>query len=228
MKFHTFYTDNILEEVVSAHRRCCVHLGVNVKYHKEKYTNFDEIYVRHGDIMTSVLESANEDEVVCFLDVDCIPHNYNVLLEAYTYAKDNCSFVGNAQNISHLISRNNLYAAASTLMIHKRCWLELGSPSITWFMKDGLHIDTAQYLTMRANDLGFSYRLMYPIGYDDYPVYQLGGYGNYGRGTLYPGTYHWIRMSDFAVHAPKIWSERVSQVLSDQPLVPNHRSIFYS
>ncbi len=227
MKFHTFYTDTISSQIVEDHKSCCNHIGIDVKYHQKPFTTYDEVYTEHGNIMTSVLKNAEPNEVVCFLDIDCLPHNLDVLKTAYHYAKDNQSFVGNAQNISHTPLRNRLYAAPSMLMIHRECWVQLGSPSLSWFIQNQQQIDTAQILTLRADEIGYTYRLMYPIGYDETPEYQLSGYGVYGRGTLYPATYHWFRMSDFKNSIPEIWSQRVNNILTNQSIQSNYSSCFY-
>lgn len=227
MKFHTFYTNTISNQIVKDHLNCCTHLGIDVEYHQKPFTTYDEVYSEHGNIMTSVLENAESNEVVCFLDIDCLPHNKQVILNAYRYAKETQSFVGNAQNISHTPLRNRLYAAASMLMIHRECWLKLGSPRLSWFVQNGQQVDTAQILTLRADEIGHSYRLMYPIGYDETPEYQLSGYGVYGRGTLYSATYHWFRISDFKNSIPKLWTQRVNNILTDQTIKSNYSSCFY-
>lgn len=178
--------------------------------------------------MTSVLHEAKSDEVVRFLDIDCIPYDINVLKRVDEFCEGVKTFAGNAQNVSHLKNRNNLYAAASMLMVHKERWVQMGSPFLTWYM-DGRcnQIDTAQRLTLIADEWGLPYRLLYPIGYDSQPEWILGSFGVYGRGTKYPGTWHYGRISDFAHDVPELWSKRVDDVMSGADIVPSKMSQFY-
>jgi hypothetical protein len=124
--------------------------------------------------------------------------------------------------------RNHVYAGASTLMIHKECWEHLGSPSMSCvFENDLTQIDTAQLLTLRADQCGFPYRLFYPIGYDGPEEYELSGYGKYGRGTLYPATYHFFALTECLDNIPDLWTKRVENILNDQKIIPNYYSSFY-
>lgn len=224
MKFYSYYTEN-LSHIYEDHKKCCDKLGLEVVYYKDKcYTDYDEVYSAHGNFMTSVMK---QEEIACFLDIDCLPHHKNNIIKSYEWVKENQSFIGNAQNISHTSMRNRIYAAASFLIIHKNAWKQLGSPSLSWFIQNNIQIDTAQILSLRADEIGFPYRLMYPIGYDGNNHRALGSYGNYGTGTLYPATYHYFRMSDFTETIPNLWKTRVNNILDNQKIIPNYSSCFY-
>jgi len=224
MRFHTFYTNNLPEKLIEDHKKVCNHIGIEVEYHSEEFTDYDGVYTAHGKFMTSVME---QEEVACFLDIDCLPHNKELLEKAYSCAVENQSFVGNAQNISHTQMRNHIYAAASCLIVAKDAWNTLGNPDFSWFMQNGVQIDTAQLLTLRADQIGMSYQLMYPIGYDDKEEYKLSGYGMYGTGTLYPATWHYFRISKFKDLIPDLWTTRVNNILEDQKIIPHYSSRFY-
>jgi len=228
MKFHTFYTDNFPEKIVEQHSNCCNRLKIAVEYHKVPYAlQFLTRYKQHGELMNWLLSNSNED-VVCFLDLDCLPHDKNTLQQAFEWVSDNHSFCGNAQNVSHINMRNHVYAAASMLMIHKKAWNYLGNPSLSCVFENELtQIDTAQLLTLKADQLGFPYQLMYPIGYDGPDEYKLAGYGMYGTGTLYPGTYHLFALSENVKDIPEIWNQRVSNILNSEKIIPKHSSIYY-
>lgn len=228
MRFHTFYTDNIPNSLVNQHFECCKLFEIEVIYHKVKYdSNFLNIYRQHGEVMNWLLETSTE-EVVCFLDLDCLPHNKKALKNAYKWVKENKSFCGNAQNVSHTEMRNHIYAAASNLMVHKEAWIKLQKPNMCCVFENGFtRIDTAQLLTLRADQSGFLYQLFYPIGYDGPEEYQLSGYGKYGRGTLYPGTYHFFALSECLNPIPNLWEERVNNILNNQKIISHHSSCFY-
>ena len=226
MRFHTFCTENIPNQILEDHKKCCDKLGLEVVYHKEKfYDDYNAVYTAHGNFMTSILEE--EKDTACFLDIDCLPHKKEVLEKAYNWAKNNKSFVGHAQNISHTNMRNHIYAAASCLFVNKSAWQSLGSPSLSWFVQDDNQIDTAQILTLRANQIGMEYQLMYPYGWDEGEGYKLSGYGMYGTGTWYPGAWHYFRISKFKEEIPELWSNRVEDFLNDHSTSPNYLSSFY-
>ena len=225
MKFHTFYTKNLPEQLISDHQKICDKLELEVQYHiEDAIDDYNTLYTAHGKFMTSMMQ---QEQVACFLDIDCIPHNKKIIQNSYDWAIKNKSFVGNAQNISHTQMRNRLYAAASFLIVTQDAWNTLGNPDLSWFVQDGIQIDTAQILSLRADEIGFPYQLMYPIGYDGDNHRMLGSYGNYGTGTLYPATWHYFRISEFKHSLPDLWTKRINNVLNQQKIIPNHSSCFY-
>jgi hypothetical protein len=225
MRFHTFYTNNLPKKLLEDHQKVCNHIGIDVDYHIENpIEDYNSVYTAHGKFMTSVMQ---QEEVACFLDIDCLPHNLKYIEQAYEWAVKNNSFVGNAQNISHTQMKNRLYAAASFLIVTQGSWKTLGSPDLTWFMQNNDQVDTAQILTLRADEIGLPYQLMYPVGYDGDNHRSLGGYGQYGTGTLYPATYHYFRISEFQNQLPDLWTKRVNNILNNQKIIPNHSSCFY-
>ena len=225
MKFYTFYTDNLSSQIVEDHQAVCNHLDIQVEYHKHPYEeDYDKIYREHGNFMTSVMK---QEEIACFLDIDCLPHHKKNIEKSYEWVKENKFFAGNAQNISHTSMRNRIYAAASCLMVHQNAWKTLGEPELCWFFQNNIQVDTAQILSLRADEIGMPYQLMYPIGYDGNNHRALGSYGNYGTGTLYPATYHYFRISDFTETIPDLWKSRVNNILNNQKIIPNHSSCYY-
>lgn len=225
MKFHSFYTKNLPDQLLSDHKKVCEYVGINVEYCiQDAMDNYDELYSAHGQFMTNVMD---HEDVACFLDIDCLPHNFKNIRKAYDWAVENKSFVGNAQNISHTEMRNHAYAAASFLIVTKDAWNNLGCPDLEWFMQEKTQVDTAQILSLRADQIGMPYRLMYPIGFDGPERYELAGYGSYGTGTLYPATWHYFRISRFKNHIPELWSDRVDKILKDQKINPNYSSCYY-
>ncbi len=228
MRFLSFYTSDMPKTIVADHTLCCKKNGINIDYHVEPATDdYDKIYAAHGDFMTNAVENSTDD-VICFLDLDCLPHNKQILKDAYLWVKENKSFIGNAQNISHTIMRNRIYAAASMLIISKDAWINLGKPSFSWHRDElGRQIDTAQLVTLRADDIGMPYKLMFPIGFDGHREWQLGAYGSYGKGTLYPATWHYFRISALKSDVPKLWTQRVNNILNGEEIIPNHPSLPY-
>jgi hypothetical protein len=230
MKFHVFYTKNLPKQLIEDHKKVCDKIGINVCYHVyEEIHDYDEMYFAHGDFMTSMM-SEESDDVVCFLDIDCLPHNKQILEWAYSWAKENVSFVGNAQNIFHKKLVNRHYAAASCLFVSKASYNILGKPHLAFFTQNECQIDTAQILSLRADEIGLPYHLMYPIGYDENEKgkpWVLSPYGLYGTGTLYPATWHYFRISKFKDQIPDLWNQRVNNILNNQKIIPNYSSSYY-
>lgn len=225
MKFHTFYTKNLPEQLILDHQKICDKLELKVQYHiEDAIDDYNTLYTAHGKFMTSVMQ---QEQVACFLDIDCIPHNKKIIQNSYDWAIKNKSFVGNAQNISHTQMRNRLYAAASFLIVTQDAWNTLGRPDLSWFIQDEIQIDTAQILSLRADEIGMPYQLMYPIGYDGDNHRMLGSYGMYGTGTLYPATWHYFRISEFKDNLPDLWTRRINSVFNQEQIIPNHLSCFY-
>jgi hypothetical protein len=185
-----------------------------------------------GSILIPVFGVGRGQEVALvienFYKKGLIGEKNKILLEkAYDWAVDNNSFVGNAQNISHTQMRNHIFASQSCLIITKNAWNALGSPDFSWFIQNGMQIDTSQIITLRADQIGMSYQLMYPIGYDEDNHRSLGGYGMYGTGTLYPATWHYFRISELKKEIPELWTKRVNNILNNQKIIPHYSSCFY-
>lgn len=229
MIFNVFYTSDLPKFVLQDHKACCEKIGISAKYHEHQPSNdFNLIYKAHGNLINQLLENATDNEIVCMLDIDCLPYSLYDLRTAYNWVSENESFIGNAQNISHTIRRNRIYAAASMLMIHKKAWLKLGKPDLS-FSKIGNEdtlIDTAQNISLIADEVGYQYRTLLPIGHDDYRYsWQLGSICSYGRGTTYPGTWHFFRISDLKNDTPEIWKKRVNEILQEEKITPRYSSL---
>lgn len=229
MLFNVFYTSDLPEFVLKDHKACCEKIGISVRYHEHQPSNdFALIYKAHGNLINQLLENAKDTEIICMLDIDCLPHSLQDLKTAYNWARENESFIGNAQNIAHTIRRNRIFAAASMLMIHKKAWIKLGKPDLSYSMEgsDETLIDTAQNISLAADDAGYKYRVLLPLGHDDVTAsWQLGPICSYGRGTTYPGTWHFFRISDLKNNKPETWKRRVDEILHGKEISPLFSSL---
>jgi hypothetical protein len=223
MRFHTFITEDVPQELVGDHRAVCRALDIDVQYHiHPKTSDYNEVYTAHGAMMNTMMEEETE-EVVCFLDIDCLPWNPEVLEHCFDYAKSHYTFVGNAQNISHTHMRNRLYAAASTLFVSKQAWRNLGKTRLDWYMAGNTQVDTAQALSLVADEIGYEYKLLYPLGSDEIS-WPLGNFGHYGKGTVYPGSYHYFQLGRPSEEPlPELWKSRVKSIIAGERIVPAHK-----
>ena len=50
-----------------------------------------------------------------------------------------------------------------------------------------------------------------------------------GKGTLYPGSWHYFRISDFIgkEQLPELWNRRVNDIISGKGIESNYSSKFY-
>lgn len=230
MKFHVFHTDNVPthewgEKIIGDQKKVADHLGIEIEYIIAPYTDYRNAAYDHGRMMTEVI--SDSEGVVCFLDLDCLPHDVETLKTIYDWVEENESFAGNAQNISHIPEvREKIYAAPSMLMVHRNAWLKLGSPDMAQVHRpqdDAVYIDTAQQLTLNAKEHGLQHATLMPLGCDyvrwvtpipGEPDFALGG------GTKYPGSWHYFQGS-INVMDYKLWDMRVNDILSDQPITPH-------
>lgn len=243
LNFHVFHTDDCPAQILADQQACVEKHGFTATYHCASNDGYEASYVQHGRFIEDVLNDAAADEVVCILDLDCLPTNREMLQEAYEWALVNQSFVGNAQCVGHNFLRNTIYAAPSMLMVHKQAWERLGRPTMSRIPVSSMHhlfarnpelkasddahqvnIDTAQLLSIYADRVGFPYRKLLPIGYDENPSnglgdgsrpWALGPYGHFGVGTHYPGSWHYFRITRaFNGQTPNLWMERVREIVS--------------
>ncbi len=98
------------------------------------------------------------------LDIDCLTYSLSDLKIAYNWVDENESLIGNDQNISHIISKNRIFAAASLLMLHKKSWIKLVKPDLPYSMNgsDEILIDATQNISLAADDVGYQYRVYCP------------------------------------------------------------------
>ena len=169
IKFNVFVTDDLHPAIPEKLDEVSKKIGVEIEHHvfHTKGKTLDDVHEAHGKVLTELLARAGRDDVVCFLDVDCLPYSLKELEDCYEWVLENKSFIGNAQNISHTSKRNRVYAAPSMMMVHKQSWLDLKSPSLACHKNgednDSL-IDTAQLLTNRAIETGFEFKILLPLG----------------------------------------------------------------
>lgn len=177
---HTLVWNNSVNStVIDSHQRINKYFNLNINYH---YIN-----ISHGIWIDNILKESTDD-VVGFLDIDCIPVNQNIVPLTQEYVFKHKTFLGIAQASNHFNSENtyHIFAAPAFFFIYREKWHELGCPSFT----ERGDCDIAQFVTRKAENLGLQYRCLYPTHYD-IQRWRLGNYGFFGIGTYYNGgIYH--------------------------------------
>lgn len=182
MKFeiHTLHWDNTDSRIVDSHKKVMEHFKLPVNYYGNNFL--------HGKWMDQVCSFSAAD-VICFLDADCVPINFDKFIECIRYVQRNKTFLGIAQASNHIHPKSHTYAAPPFFAVHKECWSKV-STSFTETPRG----DVAEEFSYVAEAKGIRYRCLYPTTFEREPVegvWPLGNYGYYGVGTTFDNTvYH--------------------------------------
>lgn len=135
----------------------------------------------HHVWIEATLAALAADDVVLFLDIDCIPLDRAVVARAFAAAEAG-RIVGLAQAANHL-DAGFIYAAPSFLALARATWDALGRPS---FAADS-RFDVGARLTASAEAAGVAVDLLWP-SFTLVPRWPLATRGCYGIGTFYEGS----------------------------------------
>lgn len=128
--------------------------------------------------------SANQADIVGFLDSDCVPISARAIPDAIEYVTRHETFLGTAQASNHIPPRTHIYASPAFLFVTRSVYERLNRPSFAETSRS----DVGQEFTYRAEEAGIRYRAIYPTFYERYPVegiWRLGNYGFFGIGTVF-------------------------------------------
>lgn len=174
---NTLFWPNTDAGIVKAHSDVMKHLGIDVGYTIQEYP--------HGLWMNAVMEQTDAD-IVCFLDIDCVPTNINVFNDAVEWVAKHESFLGIAQVSNHIKPCSHIFAAPAFLMVHRKAWEFLQRPSFSempW-------ADVAENFSYAAEMAGLKFKTLMPTHYYSRPENErwfLHSYGEYGIGTHFEG-----------------------------------------
>lgn len=177
VSIHSLYWDNAAD-LMTIHKEVMHHFGVNVNYH-----HYDG--VRHGQFCNEIMR-LDDSDIIGFMDIDCVPTNREVVDRFVNWAYVNDSFIGLAQSSNHIPPATHISAACTFFFITKNCYEYLGKPSFL----ENHRSDVSQELSHVADEMGKTYRAVYPICYDKAPPegkWRLNNYGYFGIGTYYTG-----------------------------------------
>jgi hypothetical protein len=178
MRVHTLAWPDVDTRMINAHESVMKHFGISATYYR--------VHMPHGEWMDKVCKDEFETgaEVVCFLEIDCVPTCETIMARAYRWTKDNRGILGIAQSANHL-DPCHIYAGPAFYMVHRDAWQKVGKT-----FSEQPTSDVAQEFTKVAERLGVRVRCIYPLNYL-YPAdegrWVLGNYGYFGRGTHYSG-----------------------------------------
>lgn len=181
IEFSTLYWENTPKRQMDAHRDVMHALDIPVNYYEET--------IPHGYWIDRVMKNSTSD-ILVFFDSDCVPIDYNNVMDCIRYVDKTRTFLGIAQVSNHISPKSHIYAAPAFFVIARECWENLGQPSFSETYRG----DVAEEVSYRAEERGVRYRCLYPSTFEREPaegVWPLGNFGYYGIGTTFENTvYH--------------------------------------
>ena len=201
MKFHTLAWPDVDKRITAAHQSVTQHLGVEVQYTFEA--------VDHGRWMNNAMMNS-PDEIIGFMDIDCVPTNRGVVLKASSYVEWTQSLVGLAQVSNHIAPAIHVFAAPAFFIIHRATWIRLGMPTF----EASAGADVAESVSYAAEGKALRYRVLYPTHYERAPhegAWHLGNYGSYGIGTVFHGGVYHLYQGRLGAHAD-LFAKRCNQI----------------
>jgi hypothetical protein len=175
ISLHSWATSIINPELILYHQEVFEKLNLPINYTCSDYKG-------HGKWMESILKSSTS-EVVIFFDIDCIPLNREIVLEAAKYSNDNVSIFGIAQVSNHIPPGDFIFCGASFLAISLEAWKNVGSPPLREFPG----YDVGEYLSYLIIKNNKKYISLLPEYYHEFSGGYLHCFGEYGIGTYYEG-----------------------------------------
>lgn len=176
VKFHVLHWDNIDSRLVNAHKLITRKMELRVKYHA---VNMD-----HGKWMDSVIrnESLQENELLGFMDIDCVPLNLSELEEVLIpYVIHSEAYLGTAQVSNHYPPATNIYTAPAFILLHNKIVSRIKEENISMSANHAERCDVAELFDQK---MGIARGVLYPKMVKQ-PKWKLADSGQYGIGTLY-------------------------------------------
>ncbi len=166
---------------------------------------------QHGEFLDTQMNLASTDDVLIFVDIDCITLNQKVIEEAIEFAKSG-GIWGCAQVSNHLSDPNHVFIAPLFHAIKKKTWLKIGSPS---YQRDDDN-DVGQRVTRQAEahhiPMHFSnpeFSLIPKYRFQDLYPYGIGCFFNGGIFHLYES-----RRKEFR----SLFTQVCDSILNGQPI----------
>lgn len=151
--------------------------------------DFSRFY--HGTAIDAFLKKIElAYDYFLLFDSDAVPLRSEFVDTAHEKIRDGRTLFGVAQQSNHIFvnnTKNHLYAGPAALAISRRLYVRLGRPSFAHTNRS----DTAEELTWRAEELGYTVALMFP-SHVHQRLWDLGNGHSFGLGTTY---------SDWVFHA---------------------------
>lgn len=177
-KLISMYWKNVDPEIVEIQKKVFRFLGF-------KLQQIERTGQKHGEFLNEQLKSAGLNDVLIFVDIDCVVMNAEVVYKAADFAKKG-GIWGCSQVANHLEDSLHAYAGPMFHAISKKTWLKMGSPSYS----ADKHNDIGQNITRQAQLKNINIYLARPL-YSLIPKWSHGRDYFFGIGTFYEyGVFH--------------------------------------
>lgn len=154
---YSVFMDNIPWQVLDAQKRVM-----------DKMTDIEFVQYRtdrsHAETLDFIAENS-DDDVMIFMDIDCIPLNDDIIGQAVQLASQGYLF-GNAQSSSHIDGGKHAFVAPSFMALSKKTYNELGCPSF----RPTARGDVGEELTWVAEAVGVSRIMLMPVHFESSPT----------------------------------------------------------
>lgn len=158
----SIFMRNIEQRVVEAQA-----VVVN-KYNKSKILHYpiltDGQPGQTMDKLVDMLEQRGHDAIM-FLDIDCLPLNYNAIDYFFQQAYDG-KLIGDAQRSNHIQNDQHVFCAPHNITFTIETYRKLGSPSFNPNHRG----DVSEELTFRAREVNIPIEIIMPLRYDAPPI----------------------------------------------------------
>lgn len=174
----SIYMDNISRDVVDYQYKCvsrCLPVGWSFIQYLSK--------VSHPEALEECLKLVTND-VVIFLDVDCIPLSKRALEYLYHHASRGF-LTGAIQRANHISNQAHLYVGPFCMAFEVIKYKDLGSPSF----KETYRGDVGEELTYRWEEHNQPLCFLYP-SHVEAPKWCITDSIKFGYGTTYQGMFY--------------------------------------
>jgi hypothetical protein len=178
IKLISMYWKNVDPEIVDIQLKVFKALGL-------KLEQFERTGQKHGSFLNESLRFAKLNDILVFVDIDCVVMNTDVVYKAVEFARKG-GIWGCSQVANHTKDTLHAYAAPMFHAISKKTWLKIGSPSYA----SNKNNDVGQNVTRQAQKKNINIYLARPL-YSLIPKWPHGRDYPYGIGTFYEhGVFH--------------------------------------
>lgn len=136
---------------------------------------------QHGEFIDNQMNLASSEDILIFVDIDCVPLNQSIIKEAIEFAASG-GIWGCAQVSNHLSDPNHIFIAPLFHAIQKNTWLKIGSPS---YQRDDDN-DVGQRVTRQAEAHHIPLHFSNPE-FSLIPKYRFQNLYPYGIGCFFQG-----------------------------------------
>lgn len=188
---YSVYTGNVDSKVLEVQKKVVDHF-------LPEGWSFDQFLYNPPDNDSTALDQCigkNKNEIIIFLDIDCIPLNDKALPELAIQAKEDV-LIGGIQRANHIDNKGHLYVGPFCMAFKVAKYRELGSPSFIYTRRG----DRGEELTYLWEAAKLPVTMLWP-SHVELPMWALKTGIMFGLGTTYEDKfYHSFGIRESQMH----------------------------